>query len=124
MAAVELDRLWINDATDPSQYLAFRYGTLDDTPAVAVEVRAYAGGVRRAIRRPGRSRVVQATIFRVGTVEREWLIARLGRTVCLRDARGRKMFGVYGEVPQSDVPGVGYAHATLTVTETSWVEGV
>lgn len=123
MASVKLTQLWVNDALDPLDYLTFRYATLNDVPSTSVEVRRYAGGTARAIRRPGVARTVNATILRIGPSERDWLIEHLGRVVAVRDGYGRRVFGVYQQIPLDDVPALGYSTATLQVEQVSWNYG-
>jgi hypothetical protein len=98
MAAVTLTHLWLHDAADPSVYVKLRLHELSATPARRAEAREYAAGRVRKISRPTRR---QTIAFDCRLVDRstitqleEWA----GRTLMLRDPRGRKAWGFYEQV--------------------------
>lgn len=106
MASVTLDDMWLHDATDYSSYIRIplnRMATIEGD--VQGEVRRYAGGRLRFIRRPGDkdnltvslTMVPQATV----TAIKNWS----GKLLMFRDPKGRKLFGQYSTVNMSEEPG-------------------
>ena len=95
MASVTLNELWIHDADDLSDYVRVRVSELSAPQEQAGEVREYAGGRRRIIRRKTRRREVSVEL---SNVDRE-VLPRLddwaGRLLMLRDPRGRVMWGSF-----------------------------
>lgn len=96
MASVELGELYLHDATDLSDYIhSDGFGGLDEEDAVDGEFRQYSAGRVRLIRRAGEPREVNVTLPAVSASDVEWLRVHKGRTLLLRDPRGRKMYGTF-----------------------------
>lgn len=102
MATVTLADIWLNDAADPSDRMAFSYA--GDSYSVAETL---GGGVEGGYA-SGRSRVystdddtvsVQLGLQWVTAEQRDWLRAHRGLPVCFRDQRGLKVFAGYHELP-------------------------
>lgn len=107
MASVTLVRLWVNVAADPEEYRALRLADINVEDPVPVEVRTYAGGRERAVRRKTRGRLsYTATVRRPSQADVQWLRAHTGETVVVRDPRGHKFFGVYAVTGYAFMPGL------------------
>lgn len=103
MTTVELCAIWLNLAADPSDYMSFdRPATMAPTTDMDVSVRTLANGRRRVVRRAGVARSYALTLPYCNRAQIEWLEDHVGQTVCVRDDRGRKMFGVYSSVPVTE----------------------
>lgn len=132
MATLLLTEIFLNDAADPSDYMAFAYAgedySLTDSLGGGVDG-GYASGRRRSWSTLEDATTGQVTFHAVTPSQRAWLRAHRGRTVCFRDHHGNKVFGRYGEVPQSfsTLP-VGHSAADNTVTlslqSVTWSEAV
>lgn len=103
MATVTLADIWLNDAADPSDRMAFSYA--GDSYSVAETL---GGGVEGGYA-SGRSRVystdddtvsVQLGLQWVTAEQRDWLRAHRGLPVCFRDPLGFKVFGAFHTLPQ------------------------
>lgn len=106
MATVTLTEVWIHDAAEPSNYVTSDgFGTGGPTDAARGEVRTYAQGRRRVIRRAGRSRTYDRTFPAVSDAWLEWMGDHIGSTVMVRDPKGRLFFGVFWSLDVTDLPG-------------------
>lgn len=84
MTAISLDHVWINLGADPSDYREFpNMAALSVTTAKAGEVRRYAGGRTRIVRRAGAKRAVSLAIPLCERSDIEWLEEHAGDLVCL-----------------------------------------
>lgn len=100
MAGVTLGTLWLNDAADLSDGIAFPLmSKLTVVTAQPGEVRTMANGRLRMVSRAGRSRTWQADLPNLDRTAVDWLEDHLGELVLVRDDRGRKMFGTYLTLP-------------------------
>lgn len=126
MTTISLDHVWINLSADPSVYQEFpNMAELSVTSSTAGEVRQYAGGRRRIVRRAGRARSVSLTIPYCDRARIEWLEENAGELVCVRDDRGRKIWGVFFEVAvQEHEFDPDYGAVSLEIAESSHVEEV
>lgn len=99
---VHLDRIWFNDATDPSDYLSLPILT-DSTRTWSKpgEVREYASGRRRPVSRPGVTRTWTPRLGVMTPEEARALQDRAGRIQWVRDPLGGKVAAVFYEVPES-----------------------
>lgn len=127
-----LTSIWLNDAADPSDKMAFDYAgdayTLTRSVGGGVEG-GYASGRLRSWSTAEEKTTGQITLHALTDAQRAWLVAHLRRTVAFRDHLGSKVFVRFTEVPQSlsTLP-VGHAAAdnnvTLGLTEVTWSEEV
>lgn len=132
MSTVALDAIFISDAADPSDYITLAYAddtySLTESKGGGVEG-GYASGRIRTWSTAERLTSGQFTFHSTTAEERAWLVDHLRTTVCVRDHHGNKVFGVFGDLPQSfsTLP-VGHAAADQTVTlqfqSVSWSEAV
>jgi hypothetical protein len=103
MATVQLRTLWLNLASDPSQAMSFPYmSALTWSKEQPGEVRRYANGRTRIIRRAGQTRTAEVTLTGCNREQIDWLEEHVGDLVCVRDDRGRKVFGAYLIVPVAE----------------------
>ena len=99
-SSVSLCGLWLNDAADLSDRVAFEYASgRSPNTQVDLEVRTHVSGRRRLI---VKSRAYETYDWKLSWVDedqRAWLRAHVGRLVCVRDGRGAKWYGVYAAMP-------------------------
>jgi hypothetical protein len=103
MASVTLDRMWVNLASDPSQYLTLSHAKWTAQDSVQGEVRQYASGRLRTVLHGG-SVGTQSFSFLTDDLSVVLLLkAWKGQTVCLRDHRGRREFATFLAVNEDDI---------------------
>lgn len=125
MVHINLHTLWVNRVADPSVRQVFPYmSALTVTTNHSGEVRRYASGRLRAVQLAGRTRTVSATLPACTREQVLWLERYQGESVCLRDDRGRKLWGVYFALPVVEHQYNEEADVTLEFSEVSVVEGV
>jgi hypothetical protein len=122
---VVFPNLWITDvATLVSVNVATptRIASAD----LSGSVHFYAGGRRRVITTPGDTVTYPLTLQWVSDPDTLQLMAWRGRVLLMRDTLGRRVFGTYLQVDQSDVSrGAEFWHdVTITFTELDYDEGV
>lgn len=103
MASVVLREVWIHDADDLADNITgdgFGDGGPEDS--VRGEVRTYSQGRRRAVKRKGEARTYGRTFPSASVDLVDWLTDHLGRTVMVRDPRGRLFWAVYFAVSVPD----------------------
>lgn len=103
MATVTLTDIWLNDASDPSDSMAFSY--VGDSYSIAETVGGgveggYASGRTRVYSTDDDTTSVQFGLQWVTAAQRDWLRAHRGLPVCFRDPRGFKVFGAFHTLPQ------------------------
>lgn len=118
MATVTLTSLWLHTASDLSDYLLLGQNAETEVYAQPTEVRRYAGGRLRAVTRTGAGRTLQITLPGVEPATYESLKERVGVEQMLRDQRGRKLWGVIGEVTADEELG----HARLESISFTFLE--
>ena len=129
-ASLSLCAIFLNDALDPADAMSFR--KMDDGYSIDHIVGGgvasdYGSGRSRAWTTAADGSTVAVTLLFTTPVQREWLIAHRGRTVCFRDHLGHKIFGVYFSVPMAisiAPPGADWANnvATLSLTSVTFDE--
>lgn len=124
MASVTLTRLWLHDAADLSDFITVRTAELGEVPAVHGEVRRYANGNLRAVRRAGTARQVRVRLRPSVRSDVDQIAAWTGRRLMLRDSRGRKLWGVYWDPQVTEVPGVDRADVSFTFEQVTYNESV
>lgn len=117
--------VWLNDLLAPSDVMAWPLmSSLSVTPTMTGEIRSYAGGVDVAIVRVGKRSPVKVNLPHCTRTQLAWLEAHLGRTVCIRDDRGRRLFGVYFAVPAAENRHNLEASVDLDITQVTVAEAV
>lgn len=125
MASVELQSILVAPVSDLSATVALEANTTDETTSRPLDVRAYAGGRRRVIRRAGTDRVVMVGCPYVERAAWRSLVDLVGELVLFRDTRGRKVYGVFGDVQAGETLGADLLESvTFTVTEVTYSEVV
>lgn len=126
MATVTLTALWLNLATNTADYQAFQ-----NPVALVVKttkdgsVRKLANGRLRAVLGTAKPRVFETQLELCTRTQIDWLEAHVGDLVCVRDDRGRKVYGTYFEVPVTEnVFRSDYGDVALVITETTHSEAV
>lgn len=126
MATITLDTLWLNAANDLSDAMSFpAMSALSSGPTTGGEVRMYANGRTRLITRAGTPRTTRARLPLCTREQVLWLEAHAGQVVLVRDAQGRKFYGVFFS-PVFEEYGAVYdgASVEITLTEVSYDEAV
>jgi len=125
MATVTLTKSWVtlvSTATSLSFYTG-RGKAVDS--ALKGEVRQLAGGRFRSVAQLGTKRTQTFQLRDLALTDLALLETWLGQTVLVRDTRGRRIFGVFLDLPYIDRPDVStYFDVTLTVLEVSFSEDV
>lgn len=125
MASVALRTLWLNDAADLTDALSLPgMSSLSVASQAPGAVRRMANGRLRSVSRAGQARTVDATFDACTRAEIAWLDAHVGRIVLIRDDRGRKLFGIYYEVPVDEHQYDDQGDVNLTLTEVTFSEAV
>lgn len=114
--SVTLDRVWIHDGDDHADRVSGRSATAPQRTSANVDVRLRANGRYIARSTPGRPRELTYTVGPVPRTVFDWLDARCGRTVMVRDGVGRVLWGVYDQLDDQPVKGhVERCFVTFTV---------
>lgn len=115
--AVDLDRIWIHDAVDPTSFVVAYSDRPDDTRDHAGDVRVYANGRLRTITRAVRRQTISITLVDVTTEEVDLLDSWMGALTMYRDPRGRLLFGSYFSLDVTEYKdGSGFS-ASFTIAE-------
>lgn len=115
MASIELDKLWVHLADDPDTYIVLDYVDEQVTPARKVDVRTYAGGRRRSVTTPERTRRSEWSLGILTRQQLDTLDRWLGRTLMVRSPSGELIWGVCSQVPSKHVRKGGHWDAPLAV---------
>jgi hypothetical protein len=103
MPAETLDRFWVHDNDDLSDYITAFTRDRGDDRSVDGDVRRYASGRLRVIVREGVARGISAQLVNLTDTQVGWLEDRLGDIVMVRDHEGRKMFAAFLSMAVADV---------------------
>lgn len=128
MAAVILDRVWLQLASDPAQALQLLMdGNGRDFPdAIQGEIRSYAGGRQRLVTTATRRRGVNLQVG-VNPTQYQTLNDWAGQLVLYRDGHGTKLWGAFLETPWKpllDGLGTAWRSVSLSIAEVSYSEAV
>lgn len=124
-ASITLNSLSLNVASDPSNYRLFpSMSSLEPTLNLAGEFRPYAGGRIRMILRDGRGEVFNVTLPDLSLDDIAWLKFNAGKTMCLRDDRGNKVFVGYLSVPIKHNSADKTGDVSLSLNEVTYSEVV
>lgn len=117
---VLLDRTFISLASDPTQYFscgtsgsAGGGGQRSDTYTLEGSFRVYANNNTRLITTNASTRTLTITFRALTPAQVTQALSFVGKTVLLRDTYGRKMWGSYTVVTQTDIPRSGAANVDL-----------
>lgn len=124
MASVDLETVLMGPVDDLAASVALEVDALADTLDVLGELRVYAGGRTRIVRRAARLRSVPVSFDVVRDrplveLVRSWA----GRLVLLRDPYGRVVYGTYLRVEVAERIPVDVVAVRLEVSAVSWEEG-
>jgi hypothetical protein len=108
MASVTLRELWIHRWPEADQHVQVDvFGSFIDEEDHLVDVRMYAGGAERAVKRVGSSRTLDVGYETDGATARR-IASWASHNVMLRDAslpEGRVVWGVYRSAPITEIDG-------------------
>lgn len=125
MVMVHLHTLWLNVAANPSTRQRFpMMSALQVTTSQTGDVRRYASGRLRSVRQAGKTRAISATLPSCSREQIAWLEKYQGETLCIRDDRGRKLWGVYYSLPVDEHHYNIEGDVSLALSEVSKVEGI
>lgn len=118
--------VWISLASDLTDVQSFQNTTmLKVTTEQDGAVRRLANGRLRAVLGATKPHTWELNFELCSRTQISWLQDRVGQLVCVRDDRGRKVYGTYFAVPVTEnVARSEYGDATITLTETTHDEGV
>lgn len=125
MATVDLDVVWVNPLDDLSAGLQLDAVTgLSGDDGTDGQVQVYAGGRKRLVSGIGRAGTRRLQLGLVDQATVDALVALAGRTVLLRDPRGRRVWGAWFAVPWTDRIITGDMDVSLDFTEVTVDEEV
>ena len=123
MAVITLSEIWLHDGEDLADYVqSYGFASEDESHAVAGQVRTYANGRRRIIRRAGTATSVSVTLPSTDRTTIDWLRERAGQTLMLRDPSGRKVWGTLFSVSvpekgSAQLPDASFSFESVTASE-------
>lgn len=123
---LNLQTVWLNLASDLTDMVSFpSMASLSFAKAAQPEVRRLAGGRHRLLRRVGDVRTFSLSLPGIDRDQVAWLEGHVGDVVCVRDDRGRKVYGTYTQVEvQEYSTRPDLAAASLTLVEVHHAEAV
>ena len=126
MTAITLATVWINLASDPSDYQSFSMlsalHVVKDKPG---SVNRYASGRRRLILGAGTDYSISLTLPQLTRAQIVWLDLHVGDLVLVRDDRGRKIWCTYLSLPiDEDGADIEYGDGSLALQEVTFSEVV
>lgn len=124
VASTVFGKLFVHDAADLDTWVRLRLRAFNEVSEKEGEVRAYAGGRRRAVSRVGDLRTFKIDIGRATRADVDQLREWTGTTVLVRDPRGRLVWGVYWAVEIEEWRSADVADVTLQVKEVTYSEAV
>jgi len=116
---------WLTDVAT-SVSVTGSFPERQSTDALDGGVRVYAGGRRRSITTPSRTRTYPVVLQWLDDTDAAQVAAWAGRVLLLRDTGGRRVFGTFFQVDFTDTyQTAGTRHeATFTFTEIDYSEAV
>ena len=124
--SVTLRTVWLNLATDLSDYVSFpAMSALSVDPVQPGQVQRLAGGRLRLTLRTGLGQTTQATLPFCDRTQVAWVEGHIGQVVCIRDDRGRKSYGTYLAPEIDEWPySADYADVALKIEKITYTEVV
>lgn len=124
-ASVTLKTVWLNSATNPSDYKSFpMLSELQVTPSIQGSVVPYANDRLRVINRSRVSNEINLTLPECERDQIEWLTAHIGQIMCFRDDRGLRIFAAYFAAPRVENSGDTTGNVTLKLNEVTFTDVV
>lgn len=123
MAMITLRKLWIHlidTGIGLSFYTSFDRGI---SKSMQGEVRTYAGGRQRSVSAVGVKETLTLTLKNVDQTSIDTLETWFGQTVCVRDHRGRRWFGVFYALEIADRRKKTMHDVGITIYEVTYTEG-
>jgi hypothetical protein len=126
MTTMVYGAVWINLASALTDVQSFSNTTmLKVTTEQDGSVRRLANGRLRAVLGATEPRTWELQFELCSRTQITWLQDRVGQLVCVRDDRGRKVYGTYFAVPVNEtIARSEYGDVTITVQETTHSEAV
>lgn len=125
MTAINLTTVWLNSVTDPSDLMSFpNMSELRVATAIDGSVKVLPAGRARLYRHDGQQRTTSLTLPGCEPEQRAWLEDHVGALVCVRDDRGRKVFGAYFTVGADEMRVGQLADVSVTLVEVTHSEAV
>ena len=127
MTTVTLSGVWVSLASDLTQTVTMGLSGESDMTSRPVDVRRYAGGRVRSVTRPGVTKKLNLSFELATRTDMLQLEDWVGLTVLYRDPRGRRLWGVFGAVDETEIPGVvdgDTVNVDLTLSEITFDEAV
>ena len=126
MTGVAFNAVLLNSAANPSDFISLPNASqLNVSNDVNGQVRAMASGSLRAVTVAGRPRTFTLTFPLSARAAITWVEQHIAQTVCVRDDRGRKVYGVYFSTPIAEqIFSSSYGDIALTITEVTFSEAV
>ena len=117
---------WLTDVANPSVSVHASFPERGSNPAIAGEVRFYAGGRRRVITSANRSATFPLTLQLLSDADLDLLDSWAGRVLLLRDGAGRRVWGTFLALDVEDFwdPEGTLHNVGLTFTELTYDEAV
>ena len=126
MATVTLTKLWLNLASDPSQYRSFEFITsIQSSPSAQTSQEIDADGSVNTISTPGIPKQYAVTLVACDAIDRQKIeVDWLDQPLCVRDDRGRKFYATYSscqvsEHSYNDQCDISLTFNLISVSETS-----
>ncbi len=124
MTTLSTEFLCIAPVSDLSDVTTIYYEGQTTTDSRGVEVRRYAGGVRRAVSTPGTDVNVTFSLPYITRAEYQSLLDLHQVMVLVRDPRQRRVYGIIQAVDGQEVPATDLVIASFTVQQVSYSEVV
>jgi hypothetical protein len=126
MSTVVLGAVFFNSAANPSDTMGFpEVIGLGFTKTQAGDVRALANGRLRMVTSSAKRQSYDLELELLTRTQIDWLVAHVGQLLCVRDDRGRKVFGTYFGVRVDEIVArADYGNASLQFTEVTYTEAV
>lgn len=126
MASVDLGCVFLNLASDPSDFQSFPLmSSLKVSTTQPGEVRKMANGRLRMVRQAGKPRTLSVDLPHCTRAQLDWLEEHVGDLMCVRDDRGRKFYAVYLTTDVDETPyDTDDGGTSLSMSEVSFSEAV
>lgn len=121
---LSLEALFINDPDVPADNVTMWLGEESEDFDTGAEVRAYGGGRRRSITRPGANRAGEFEVALMDHSTYYNLRSKTSRTVLLRTPRGKKIWGMISALSAPERRDRNYVACSFSITETTHSEVV
>ena len=122
-ATATLTTVWLNLASDPTQYRSFPgMSSLRVTTSPLGGVRIYANGRTRIVLRAGVPRTLVLTLPECSRDQISWLETNAGQLMLVRDHAGRKIWAAYFQMPVDENRYNTSGLVTLTLDEVTHSE--